>query len=169
MHAHKTIRIENEPASESHRAIANNSNPGFLNIFKCKCPRCREGDMFQEKNPYKLKTFMKMNENCPVCKQPFELEVGFYYGSAYVSYAITVALSAFTFVAWWFIIGFSLDDNRVFYWLLTNAVLLILMQPYLMRFARTLWLSFFVGYDKHWREHEPVQPERTNDTQKNAW
>ncbi len=169
MHAHKSVKIENEPVTGARSIISNSSNPGFLTIFKCKCPRCREGDMFQEKNPYNLKSFMKMNENCPVCKQHFELEVGFYYGSAYVSYALTVVLSAITFVVWWLIIGFSLDDNRVFYWLLTNSILLILIQPYLMRFARALWLSFFVGYDKHWREHEPVQPERTNDAHKNAW
>ncbi len=165
----KSKKIENEPAIDSLAEITRTSNPGIISLFKCKCPRCREGDMFLEKNPYNLKSFMKMPEKCQVCKQPLELEVGFYYGSAYVSYALTVALSAFTFVLWWLVIGFSLDDNRVFYWLITNAVILILIQPYLMRFARALWLSFFVSYNKNWRELEPVQPERTNEAQKNAW
>ncbi len=53
------------------------SKPGFLKVLQCKCPRCRKGNMFVEKNPYKLSRIMKMNENCPVCGQPFELEVGF--------------------------------------------------------------------------------------------
>src|SRR5665213_1604631 len=90
--------------------------PGFLNLLKCKCPRCRLGDMFLTKKPYS-KGFMKMNETCGVCGQYFELEVGFYYGSGYVSYGITVGLSIVTFLAWWLLIGISYDDNRIFYWL----------------------------------------------------
>lgn|SRR5690606_2276763 len=170
MQVQKLDNIQNDPLNDTTLTVAEkHPNPGPFAILKCKCPRCRQGDMFQEKNPYKLKSFMKMYENCPVCKQPFELEVGFYYGSAYVSYGLTVALSVVTFILWWLTIGFSLDDNRVFYWLIVNAVILLAMQPYLMRLARTLWLMFFVGYDKHWDQHEPEQPERVNEAQKNAW
>jgi hypothetical protein len=89
----------------------------------------------------------KMNENCLVCGQPTEIEVGFFYGTAYVSYALTVAFSVATFVAWWVLIGMSLDDNRFFWWMGTNAVLMILMQPLFMRLSRTIWLSWFVAYD----------------------
>jgi len=101
--------------------------------------------MFQDKNPWHLKNTMKMNKECPVCGQPLDIEVGFYFGSSYVSYAFTVALSVITFVLWWLTIGFSIYDNRVFYWLAFNAVFLIALQPYLMRVARTGWLSFFVN------------------------
>ena len=94
-----------------------------------------------------------MPKNCPVCGQPTEIEVGFYYGPGYVSYALTVAFSLATFVLWFVTIGMSVDDNRFFYWLGFNAVLLILMQPYLMRLSRTIWLTFFVRYDPHWKEH----------------
>lgn len=55
-----------------------------------------------------------MNKSCPVCGQMTELEVGFYYGTSYVSYALTVALSISTLVAWWVIIGLSTEDNRFF-------------------------------------------------------
>jgi hypothetical protein len=41
----------------------------------------------------------------------------------------------------------SLDDNRFFWWMGTNAVLMILMQPLFMRLSRTIWLSWFVAYD----------------------
>ena len=81
-------------------------------IFNHKCSRCRTGDMFQDKSSYKLRSFMKMNNNCPTCGQRMEIEPGFYYGTAYVSYSLTVAFSVSTFVAWWVLIGFSLDDNR---------------------------------------------------------
>ena len=143
--------------------------PGILHLLTCKCPRCRRGDMFAVKNPYNLKTTMRMNNECPVCKQPFNIEVGFYYGSSYVSYAFSIAVSVATFVAWWVLIGMSLDDNRFFYWLGFNAVFLIIAQPYLMRVARTFWLAIFVRYDKHWRTNPPKPPERMNKEQENNW
>ncbi len=143
-------------------------NPGILSLLKCKCPRCLLGDMFKNKKSYS-KGFMKMNETCEVCGQHFELEVGFYYGSGYVSYGTTVAISAATFILWWLTIGISYDDNRVFYWLALNAVLILALQPPLMRLSRTGWLAFFVKYDPEWRIHPAEIPERTNEAQKNNW
>lgn len=144
-------------------------NPGILSLLKCKCPRCRIGDMFENKNPYQLKETMKMNKICPVCGQPFNIEVGFYYGSSYISYVFAVALSGATLVAWWLLIGLSLSDNRFFYWLAFNALFLIASQPYLMRVARTLWLAFFVRYDKNWKTNPPKSLERTNEAQEGNW
>src|SRR6185312_1720374 len=73
-------------------------------LLRFKCPRCRSGDMFQARNPYNLRTCLKMNDRCPVCHQLMEIEVGFWYGTSYISYAMTVALSVATCVAWWVLI-----------------------------------------------------------------
>jgi len=143
--------------------------PGLLNILKCKCPRCRRGDMFIEKNPYKLKTTMKMNETCAVCGQPFEMEVGFYYGSSYASYAFSIAISVASLIIYWLTVGISINDNRFFYWLIVNAILLLGLQPVLMRVARAVWLAVFVYYDKNWRTNPAKKPERINEEQKNNW
>ena len=43
-----------------------------------KCPRCRQGDLFVSKNPYRLSEITKMNEHCPICNQATEIEVGFW-------------------------------------------------------------------------------------------
>ncbi|MBL7769380.1 MAG: DUF983 domain-containing protein [Flavipsychrobacter sp.] len=138
--------------------MAKESNhPGYLStVLSNRCPRCREGKIFESSNPYEFGKILKMNDKCPVCKQPTEIEVGFYYGTAYVSYALTVAFSVATFIAWWVIIGFSLEDGdyRVLYWGITNAVLLIALQPVFMRLSRSMWLSWFVKYDPNWREKE---------------
>lgn len=112
---------------------------------------------------------MKMYDRCEVCGQYFDIEVGFYYGSSYVSYAIAVAISVATFVAWWIIIGISANDNRIIYWLVFNAILILAMQPMLMRVSRTVWLAMIVKYDPDWRIHPAEVPERTNEEQKNAW
>jgi hypothetical protein len=116
--------------------------------------------MFQVRNSYNLKQFMKMHDRCPACGQLMEIEVGFWYGTSYISYALTVALSVATCIAWWVLIGFSLEDNRFFLWMGTNIVILLIAQPYLMRLSRAIWLSIFVKYNKNWRTEKPEEPER---------
>ena len=78
--------------------------------------------MYQQKNTYHLKSFMKMHERCPVCGQPLDMEPGFYYGTNMVSYTLAVLISIATFFLWWVTIGFSLSDKRFFWWIGINAV-----------------------------------------------
>ena len=145
------------------------ASKSIFTLFACRCPRCRTGEMFQNNNPYRLKHTMKMNSACPVCGQPFNIEVGFYYGSSYISYALTIALSALTCMAWWWLIGFGLYDNNIYYWLVFNSALLIGLQPYLMRVARTGWLAFFVRYEREWKTVPVKSYERVNAAQENNW
>ncbi|TDH25649.1 DUF983 domain-containing protein [Segetibacter sp. 3557_3] len=150
--------------------MSNTRKPPYIwSVLTNKCPRCREGDLFVSKSAYELKHSVKMNESCPVCGQPTEIEVGFYYGTSYVSYALGVALSVALFVAWWVILGFSISDNSLFYYLGVNAVLLIVLQPPLMRLSRSLWLSWFVKYDPDWKQKELDKYERINKEHMNNW
>ena len=111
-----------------------------------------------------------MNRTCPVCRQATEIEVGFYYGTSYVSYVLTVAISVATLIAWYVLIGMSTSDNRFFYWLGFNAVILVLLQPWLMRVSRSIWISWFVKFDPDWKEHQPEDfSERMNPDQANNW
>jgi hypothetical protein len=113
---------------------------------------------------------MEMNKQCPVCDQPTEIEVGFYYGTGYVSYVLSILICIISLLLWWLTIGLSVDDNRFFFWLGFNAVLLIALQPWLMRLSRSIWISWFVRYDRHWKEHQPVDvSERLNTDQANNW
>ena len=141
----------------------------FSSVFSCHCPRCREGKLFQYPVSLRLKKNMLMNKYCTVCKQPSEIEVGFYYGTSYVSYVLTVLISVISFIAWWFIIGVSLDDNRLFFWLGFNAVLLIFLQPWLMRLSRSFWISWFVKYDPDWKQNKPGDFERIVPEEMNNW
>jgi uncharacterized protein (DUF983 family) len=132
----------------------------FVSLFGCKCSRCRTGKMFTNGISISNKKNMAMPENCPACGQPMELEVGFYYGTGYVSYALTVAISVATFIAFWVIYGISIDDNSLYIYLVVNGIVLVLGLPYIMRLSRTLWLSFFVKYDPDWKSKEAEKPER---------
>jgi len=98
-----------------------------------------------------------MPEHCPVCHQKYEMEAGFWYGTGYVSYALAVAISVTTFVAWLVLIGVSVDDNRIFYWLGFNILLLLIIQPWLMRISRVIYLYFFVRYDEQYSKNKPQQ------------
>jgi uncharacterized protein (DUF983 family) len=139
-------------------------------VVGCRCPRCREGKLFQHPVTVNFNKNMLMNKECTVCGQASEIEVGFYYGTSYVSYALTVGLSLVSLGIWALTIGLSVNDNRFFIWMGVNAVLLILLQPWLMRFSRSLWISWFVKYDPDWKEHKPIDfSERLNPDQANNW
>jgi uncharacterized protein (DUF983 family) len=141
----------------------------ILSLLQSKCTRCRRGDMFQQKNSYNLKYTIKMNEQCPVCGQPLEMEPGFYYGTNMISYALAVLVCVATFFLWWAIIGFSLHDSRFFWWMGINAFLLLALQPPLMRISRTVWLACFVRYSPRWREGDIVDRYSVNREQMAHW
>ena len=141
----------------------------FETVFTCRCPRCREGKLFKYPLTFRLKRNMEMFDACPVCSQPTDIEVGFYYGTGYVSYLIALAITAVSCLLWFLFIGFSFHDSRFAVWITLNSVGLLLLQPWLMRFSRALWLSFFVSYDEDWEHTQPVAPERINEEQKNNW
>ena len=134
----------------------------YWSILTMKCPRCRRGPMFKDSNAYRkltLSHIFEMPDHCPVCSQKYDLEPGFWYGTAYVSYALAVALSVSTFVAWLVLIGVSTEDNRIFYWLVINAILLVVLQPWLMRLSRVVYMRFFIRYDKDYEVTKPKEFE----------
>jgi uncharacterized protein (DUF983 family) len=127
-----------------------NNRTLFRSIVMNKCPRCRTGNLFTEPNPYNLRKMMLMPERCLVCNHRFEEQPAFFFGTGYVSYALTVAFSITTFILWYKFIGISTRDNRLLYWFITNALLMLLLQPILQRLSRSIWLAFFVRYDPDW-------------------
>ena len=91
---------------------------------------------------------LDMPERCPVCGQKMELEVGFYYGTGYVSYGLSVGLFFFNLVWYWLIFGISWRDYSIFYYLIVSTSIVILLQPWLMRISRVLYLYMFVKYGR---------------------
>lgn len=114
----------------------------LYSIFRLRCPKCHEGKLFTTPNPYHLNKIGDMPENCPTCGQAFSLEPGFYFGAAYVSYALNVGwlITVFLFSV------FVLEVNFV-HFLIAAAVLLVLLTPVLFRLSRAIWINFFVSYD----------------------
>lgn len=129
-------------------------------IVTMKCPRCRRGVMFKDSNPYgklKLSHIFDMPERCPVCNQRYEMETGFWFGTGYVSYALAVAITVASFVAALVLFHISFNDNSIFVWLVINIVFLVLLQPWLMRISRVIYLYIFVRYDDEYELHKPKE------------
>ncbi|MDI9320805.1 MAG: hypothetical protein QM530_10100 [Phycisphaerales bacterium] len=123
--------------------------PALLpSILKMKCPNCRKGNMFSNESIFPLASMLNMPDKCSECGQIMELEPGFYYGTGYVSYGLTVALLAAVFVVYWVLIGLSYKDNSIFIALSVAVGSCLLLQAWIMRISRVLYLYMFVKYGK---------------------
>jgi len=132
----------------------------FWSQLSMRCPRCRRGPMFRDGNAYRklsMKHIFDMPDTCPVCDQKYDMEPGFWYGTGYVSYALAVAVSVASFIAWWVFVGISVSDNRVIWWLGFNSALLLILQPWLMRLSRVIYIRFFVSYDPDYEKNKPTE------------
>ena len=110
------------------------------NVLALKCPRCEKGDLFINQNPYKFKKVGKMPANCAHCGQAFSLEPGFYFGAAYVSYGLTVALFVAVVIATYVLF----DPVGPLVYLIAVIVAILLASPYLFLLSRSIWIAFFV-------------------------
>jgi uncharacterized protein (DUF983 family) len=117
-----------------------------------KCPRCRRGNMFKQQSVFPLKSMLDMPERCEVCNQKMELETGFYFGTGYVSYGMSVAFMISWFVAYALLIGLSFKDNSVLIALFSGIGAIVLIQPWIMRLSRSLYLRMFVSYENSTKE-----------------
>ena len=115
----------------------------FRSILTLRCPKCRQGNLFQTGSLIRPGSLFKMHPNCPHCHQSFEPEPGFYFGAMFVSYAINTAL----FIAAWVALTVLYPDYTLsmLLGLLTGVVILGL--PFTYRLSRSIWLAIFVRFD----------------------
>lgn len=124
----------------------------LYSILGMRCPKCHEGKLFKVSNPYKFSSMAEMNTRCSCCAEDFKREPGYYFGAAYVSYALTVALWVAVLVALITfdaigLITYSFFENPLTF-LISGIVILILLLPVLYRLSRSIWINLFVHYDK---------------------
>ncbi|MEZ4899939.1 MAG: DUF983 domain-containing protein [Saprospiraceae bacterium] len=119
----------------------------LYSTVRLKCPRCHEGDLFQTP-VFDYKDPLSMGTNCPVCKQKYHLEPGFYWGAMFVSYAISAFLMFGLLALFYF--GFNTSLNAAFVW---TIALVVVVFVYILRLSRSIWIHLFVKYDKNW-QHE---------------
>lgn len=94
---------------------------------------------------------MDMPDACLACNENFKKEPGFYFGAAYVSYALTVALWIACLVALMTfnaigLIEFGFFENPMTF-IITGVVTLVVLLPLIGRISRAIWINMFVKYD----------------------
>jgi len=113
-------------------------------IIKMKCPRCHEGDIFFDANPYHFSQFGKMYERCPHCDLKYDMEPGFFLGAMYVSYGMAVAIALPSAL----IISALVDGLRIYQTVGIVLIEIIALMPILYYLSRSIWLNIFFGYKK---------------------
>ena len=113
----------------------------------CKCPRCRQGDMFVHhiSKPHK---FMLMHEHCPNCGLRYQVEPGFFFGAMYISYAFSIAILLST----GFVLYNFFDNPSTLVYIASVVAVIFLFLPFTFRYSRVLFLYWFGGvhYDERY-------------------
>ncbi|MDB2462548.1 DUF983 domain-containing protein [Algibacter sp.] len=115
----------------------------LYSIFTGTCPKCHEESMYVNTNPYILTEALKMHEKCSNCGTKYKIEPSFFYGAMYVSYAVGIAFAFVAFIISLYVFNASL--NGIF---ISIVATLIVFMPIIMRLSRSIWINFFISYDK---------------------
>lgn len=114
----------------------------LYSIFSFKCPKCHQGKLY--KTPLSaFQGIYNMHDNCPKCKQKYELEPGFYWGAMYIGYGLSSAymlLSCFILIV---LLKFSLASAFIIS--ILGAIPIV---PLIARLARAIWININVSYNK---------------------
>ena len=117
-----------------------------------QCPVCREVSIYKNPRVYTFIDLGVMHKECPSCHTNLVPETGFYFGAAYVSWALTVALwvsvlvalKAFDAFGW---IEFGFLTHPVTF-LTSGMVATLILFPYLFRLSRSIWAFMFIKVEK---------------------
>lgn len=117
-------------------------------VIQCKCPRCRQGDIFSGKMYSFSFKGQITNEYCPHCGLRFEREPGYFYVSMFVSYAMSCAEMISASVGA-YILGLSLVYDNLWYYVGILFGIVVLLTPINYRYSRVIllhWLTPGLGY-----------------------
>ena len=105
-----------------------------------KCPNCQEGDFF-EGSIFRA----DVKEKCNECGFKYSIEPGFYQGSYYVVYALSVAV----FVTIWTSISLFFPKTGWNATLIAILVGLFVAAPFMYPLSKIIWANFFFKYKQY--------------------
>lgn len=107
----------------------------LFSIVRLKCPKCSKGDLFIKKGLFRYTNMLDMPEECPICKQKYEIEPGFWLGALWASYPIIVAIELP------FLLAALLVDSISPFWFFGAMVISFLLTfPLMLRLGRSIWI-----------------------------
>ena len=105
-------------------------------IVTGKCPKCSKGDIFSDSGNILKFRMPVMHTHCPVCNYTYEKEPGYFLGSMYVSYALSVAELFVVFVSLVYFLNLYLIMGIM-------LVVLLLLSFFNYRYSRIAWIYIF--------------------------
>lgn len=114
-------------------------------LISNKCPNCRRGKVFIHNSIFPLSNCLTLKDRCDVCRQKLKYEQN---NGGGINYALTMMLFFLNVLWYWPIFGLSYKDNSFFYFLAASIAVVILVQPWLMRLSRMIYLYLYIQYDK---------------------
>jgi uncharacterized protein (DUF983 family) len=97
-------------------------------VLQLRCPRCLRGKVWR--------SFLDMQQRCPVCDLLFEREPGYFTGAMVVSYVLAVPTFGLIVIA---LLLAGLETGIA---LLAGAGLYLVIAPFILRYSRVIWLHF---------------------------
>ena len=126
----------------SHRAVTRLLLPALL---KEKCPGCRSGNVFLNRNILPLKDCLKTEDHCQVCGQKIKVENNYGQG---MNFVFIFAIFIINAIGYHLFFGLSFKDNSIYYYVAISVLMVIFLQPWLMRLSRILFLYLVIPYRK---------------------
>lgn len=112
-------------------------------VVRCKCPKCRKANLFNDTNHYHLSRIFEMPDRCPNCGQDFQIEPGFYLGAMWISTPILL-LADVAFLA---VFVLKYDMNALVAFLIASVIMLVLLPP-IIRITRSAFIHVNVSYEE---------------------
>ncbi len=114
----------------------------LYSILRNKCPRCHEGEFFENPKAYSWKQLGQTKKECSNCHLDFVPEPGFYFGAAYVSYGLGVALFVATFLlVYWFV-----PEPPAWLYVVCMVGATLILTPVNFRLSRIIYINIFHSY-----------------------
>lgn len=142
---------------------ANDKKPSLIgSLLKMKCPNCRKGDAFVNRSAFPLSKCVKLVEHCDVCGHKMVTETN---NGPGINYAITVIIFFLNFFWYWPAFGISYFDNSLYYYMTVSTIIVVLIQPWTMRYSRILYLYMYVPYQSNRHNKEQISTEASSSEQ----
>ena len=106
--------------------------------------------MFVNKSIFPLGNCLALKDECEVCGEKMKSESN---NGGGINYALTMVLFFLNLIWYWPIFGLSYKDNSVYYFLCVSLGIVLLLQPYLMRLSRMIYLYLYIGFGHSRRVH----------------
>ena len=115
----------------------------ILSFARQQCPACRRSFVFERKSVFPLTKCLDMHDKCPACEQKLLIERN---NGGGINYALTMILFFLNILWYWPLFGLSYTDNSFFYFLFSSILVVVVAQPWLMRYSRIIFLYFIISY-----------------------